>query len=153
MSTLMLNAQVNQIFTSTPGQLSSQIASFLMQNNSLTIASITKITINGTMDERDLLALNQYTISTNGDVFKNIASIDLSTVTINAYDIYPANQFNSFYNNTLTSIILPSSITSIGKMALQSSVNLTRISIPSSVTFIDQNAFSYSKKVTSISIP
>ena len=150
---ITLQAQVNQTFICTPGQLSSQMSTFLMQNSQSTIATISKITLSGTIDQRDLQSLNQYTNSSNGIAFTKVSEVDLSSVTIAGYSTYPANQFNSFNNNTLSEIILPNTITSIGKLAFENSINLTNITIPTSVTLIEQGAFSYSTKLTNIGLP
>ena len=59
----------------------------------------------------------------------------------------------AFYNcASLTSINIPSSITSIGEFAFQASP-LTSIEIPNSVTSIGENAFAYCESLTSINIP
>ena len=60
---------------------------------------------------------------------------------------------NAFsYCSSLTSINIPSSVTSIGDNAFSYCSSLTSISIPSSVTSIGRSAFSYCSSLTSISI-
>ena len=54
---------------------------------------------------------------------------------------------------SLTSINIPSSVTSIGESAFEDCPSLTSINIPSSVTSIGQRAFWYCKSLTSINIP
>ena len=60
----------------------------------------------------------------------------------------------AFWNcSGLTSINIPSSVTSIGDNAFQYCSSLTSINIPSSVTSIGDNAFGYCSSLTSINIP
>ena len=61
---------------------------------------------------------------------------------------------NAFSGCTgLTSVTIPSSVTSIGNSAFRGCSGLTSISIPSSVTSIGENAFSNCSGLTSLSIP
>lgn len=55
--------------------------------------------------------------------------------------------------SNLTSIIIPSGVTSIGSEAFKSCSSLTSISIPDSVTSIEERAFSDCNGLTSVSIP
>jgi len=61
-----------------------------------------------------------------------------------------ANAFNDYY---LTSITIPSSVTSIGYGAFLYCSSLTSITIPDSVTSIGEYAFSECDSLTSITIP
>ena len=64
--------------------------------------------------------------------------------------------FESFYyklGKTLTSVIIPEGVTSIGDNAFYECENLTSVTIPQSVTSIGRGAFSYCKNLTSIAIP
>ena len=60
---------------------------------------------------------------------------------------------SAFDSSNLTNVIIPSSVTNIGRFAFYSCKGLTSIIIPSSVTSIDASAFSYCENLTSITIP
>ena len=55
--------------------------------------------------------------------------------------------------NSLTSITIPNSVTTIGSGAFSSCTGLTNINIPDSVTFIGSSAFSGCTGLTSVTIP
>ncbi len=60
----------------------------------------------------------------------------------------------AFQNCTsLTSVTIPSSVTSIGQYAFQNCTSLTSVTIPSSVTSIEDHAFSGCRSLTSVDIP
>ena len=54
---------------------------------------------------------------------------------------------------SLTSVIIPNGITSIGNYAFYGCVSLTNINIPKSVTFIGSSAFQNCKNLTNVTIP
>ena len=56
-------------------------------------------------------------------------------------------------NTFVTSITIPSSVTSIGSSAFTGCTGLTSITIPNSVTSIGESAFSYCTGLTSMNIP
>ena len=57
-----------------------------------------------------------------------------------------------YYNNNLTDIIIPSSVTIIGNSAFSNCTGLTSIMIPASVTSIGNYAFSNCSRLTSINV-
>ncbi len=72
----------------------------------------------------------------------NVDGIDVEVINIGDY---------AFYNNELTGITIPSSITTIGRSAFYNN-ELTSITIPSSITIIEYSTF-YGNSLTSVTIP
>ncbi|MBQ2969442.1 MAG: leucine-rich repeat protein [Bacteroidaceae bacterium] len=60
---------------------------------------------------------------------------------------------NAFSGNSLTSLIIPEGVVSIGSNAFWSCKNLTSITIPKSLNYINHFAFSGCNSLTSITIP
>ena len=126
------------------------------------LSTVTNLTIAGTIDARDFVTMR--------DKMPVLAVLDISTVNIAAYNgndgtftdtLYPANTLPeySFYNQangqgktSLTTITIPSSVTSIGTGAFESS-GLTSVTIPNSVTSILQGTFYGCSSLTTITIP
>jgi len=126
--------------------------------------TINNLTLTGKIDARDFVVLR--------DSMYNLSVLDLSGVEIVAYTgtdgpagstltTYNANKIpqNAFYNYnpykvkpSLTSITLPSSITSIGNESFSGS-GLTSITLPPSISTIGYRSFSNCRKLTSINIP
>jgi len=124
--------------------------------------TITHLTIWGFIDARDFKTMR--------DDMPLLAELDLSEATIMHYRgndgtsntpnfDYPANMipeyaFNdgglSWGKTTLTSIVFPTSITSIGHYAFAKCTGLTEVSIPNSVTSIESFAFYNSTNLTSV---
>ncbi|MDD5183671.1 MAG: leucine-rich repeat protein [Paludibacter sp.] len=126
-------------------------------NNLLTSdekSTISNLTITGNIDARDFRIMR--------DSMANLKALDISAVTIVSYtgydgtgysgSTYPANEIpeNAFYasgfgpgnlNYGLASIVLPTSLTSIGRMAFTFCSSLTSVSISASVTQIGLVAF------------
>lgn len=140
----------------TPGTLSS----LLTTTEKLTV---TKLNLTGTIDARDVKFMR--------DSMSLLADIDLKDVSIAEYTgingtmgpfdwSYPKNTFPDgafskvlIENSTLKSIILPSSLTSIGRNAFGFCTSLTNIFIPKSVTSIQMAAFYKCTGLTTITIP
>lgn len=58
-----------------------------------------------------------------------------------------------FWNNSVTSVVIPDSVTVIGGYAFAGCISLTSIVIPDSVTIIDSGAFSSCSSLTNIALP
>ncbi len=117
------------------------------------LASMTTLTLEGNIDARDFKTMR--------DDMPKLTSIDLSNATIVEYmgmlgtlskDIttYSANQIpaDAFFNaelnmgkSELSSVILPTTITSIDSSAFNGCSGLTTVSIPTSVTSLGTKAF------------
>jgi hypothetical protein len=128
------------------------------------LSNITKLTITGAIDARDFKTMR--------DKMPLLAELDLSGVNIIAYKgyegtslvggnyDYPANAIpeSAFYNgsigkSTLTTAILPLSLTSIGQTAFAYCNGIRNIIIPSLVTSIGNGAFHDSQNLSSVTIP
>jgi hypothetical protein len=59
----------------------------------------------------------------------------------------------AFYETGITSVVIPETVTSIGRAAFSFCEDLTSVNIPSSVTSIEDSAFYYCSKLTTITIP
>lgn len=86
---------------------------------------------------------------------KGIITFDAPLTKMEVYDDYGVfdGEGSSDIANRLTSISLPSSVTSIGNYAFSHCTSLTSVTIPSSVTSIGDSAFSNCDSLTSIDIP
>ena len=80
-----------------------------------------------------------------GEEVTSISASDLSGLTSIGNGV--------FAGCNLTSVVLPSGITSIGKYAFSACVNLESITIPSGVTMVCEGAFNGCAKLTNIQIP
>lgn len=127
------------------------------------LATVTNLTVTGTIDARDFKILRE--------AMPVLASIDLSAVTIETYNgtdgsasgsvTYPANEMPQFAfcspstwigKKTLTNILLPVSVTSIGGDAFDDCSGLTSVNITASVTSIKSYAFYKCSGLTSVTI-
>lgn len=125
--------------------------------------SLTKLTVTGYIDARDVKCMR--------DSITNLAVLDISAVIIKEYEgtkgtsnnitAYPENEMpeQSFDKGTmdltgiLKTIMLPNSLTSIGKYAFFGCNSLTNMIIPNSVTRIKTSAFFYCTGLINITIP
>jgi hypothetical protein len=132
--------------------------------NSFQKATITDLQLTGTIDARDFKTMR--------DSMPVLSVIDINNVSVSAYTgmqgtagiqntIYPANSIpqNAFFlgnnavNFKLNSIILPTSITSIGDSAFYNCGSLTgNLIIPDFVTSIGMKAFSQCQSLTGLTL-
>lgn len=141
----------------TPGTLFNQISSTEQK-------TLNTLSVSGNIDARDIAFVR--------DKIRNIATLNLSAVTIKAYSgtegtvsgiltSYPANELPAyaFYNSqlltykpSLVNVTLPSNLTSIGTLAFYYTWNLGTINIPASVVSIADYAFYGCYSMTSFSV-
>lgn len=116
--------------------------------------SVTELSLTGTMDARDFKYIS--------DSMPQLSVLDISGVTIEEYSdreplfanftYYPADELPkySLMGKPLTSVSLPSTLTSIGEAAFAGCAELTEISLPSTVATIGNYAFSSASKLADI---
>ena len=141
--TMQAAPSTNLTVVSTAGGLA---AAIIAAGGSLT--TVTDLTVTGTIDQRDF--------ETMRSSMPALRNIDLSGASVAAYNAYPANTVPNLAlkeNIKITSVILPTSVTSIGDFAFQYCSELTSISIPTSVTSIGISAFESCSGLTSVTIP
>lgn len=122
--------------------------------NDTELASITNLTITGTIDARDFVTMWGMPVL----AVLNIGSVNITSYTgivISSWsETYPANTipFMSFRSGSLKSITLPNSLISIEESAFSWCSGLTRINIPSSVSSINDGAFFWCIGMTEITV-
>lgn len=131
-----LSAQAQR--TKTVNNLAGDLANRLSDEEK---ANVTNLTITGTMDQRDFQQIKS---------MKKIALVNLQGVSkVEAYDKYPADEIpaQAFASNlTLTSVVLPPSVSTIGRSAFSNSKigygeSLTSIVLTGNITAIGEHAF------------
>jgi hypothetical protein len=145
-----------RVIIMTPGSLSTSLTA-------TELSTVKNLTLTGSIDARDFKTMR--------DKMPLLVKLDLSAASIAAYNgvdgtsknttIYPENELPTyaFYNadtrlgKSLTSLLLPNLITSIGYGALGNCISLTSLIIPNSVTSIGENAFYGCSGLTYINIP
>ena len=146
------------VIASTAGGLSAAITT-----SGYSLATLTEISITGTLDARDFVTLR--------DNMPLLSTVDMSAATIGAYNgsagthagilVYPANELPRFAfctaswvgKATLVSVVIPSTVTSLGMLAFYGCHNLTAVTIPTSVVSIGSSVFTYCNGLTSVTIP
>jgi len=152
--TLFSPSQVSKTVNVTAGGLSAALTH-------AELTTVTNLTVTGTIDARDFITMR--------DSATALAIINLSEASITAYTgtkgteslstSYPANYIpsraftNTDHSRRITSISMPSNVTSICDYAFEYCSGLTSITIPSSVTSIRHGAFMGCYGLTSITFP
>jgi len=135
-------------------------------NNTLgdQLSAIASLTLTGTIDARDFKTMR--------DNMPMLSNLDLSGATVVAYNgtegtsqygnnDYPANTIpetafmgvHMFGKESLISVVLPTSVTSIGKQAFGHCMNLTSVVLPDGLTIIGEHAFEMNFGLKSFTIP
>ncbi len=133
-------ALVKNVTVKTPGTF----ATLLTTTDKL---KVNHLKINGSIDVRDIEVMNKK--------MPALKTLDLSATSIAGYEQSPENRLPDYSfvsKESLTKIILPANLTSIGKSALAYTKNLNEIILPETLTFIDEGAFSFSG-LNSVNIP
>ena len=99
------------------------------------------------------LKLNSYELSSYGGIFSGCTSLKNVKFSIGIEKIPNYLFYGSSNLNSLTSITIPDSVTTIGMYAFKGCTGLTSITIPDNVTTIGDSAFRGCTGLTSITIP
>lgn len=130
------------INVSTAGTLSQQISSS-------ELSTVTNLKLTGEINATDI----KY-IRTNGSSIRTLDMGETNIVKEGYNGKANSIPYNAFQDHAvLTSVILPSGLTTIENYAFWKCSLLSSISIPSSVTSIGQGAFAQCSSLTSISLP
>ena len=105
----------------------------------------TDVVIPSQIDGKAVVAIGDYAFTTNGVIPTGIAYNNDYRVSLLSYNSNPAEGLG------ITSVIIPNTVTSIGKSAFKDN-KLTNVTIPSSVTLIGNFSFA-NNKITSITFP
>jgi hypothetical protein len=114
---------------------------------------VVKLRISGTINSYDMMVMR--------NKMQNLRELDLTNATIvaNSFNsegigVSQDNVFSDFMKGkSLTNILLPASITSIGNGALQYCNNIQSVTIPENVISIGDNAFYGCKAISSVNVP
>ena len=149
-TSLLSVAQVSKSVTITAGGLASKLTE--IEKN-----TITNLTISGTIDARDFKTMR--------DSMPVLRDINIGGTTIQEYDgdegttslpfaiKYSTNEIPEGalkYQESLSSIVLPTNIVSIGKSAFEGCISLSHFTIPSGVSSIQKSAFENCSSLKSI---
>lgn len=155
-ATMMLQAAVYKTVNISAGGLSTALTATEK-------ASVTNLTVTGKIDARDIKLMR--------DSITNLSVINISAAIIQAYTgtagtvsvstSYLANKMpkNSFCKTdysgktTISSIVLPTTLTSIGSYAFANCIGITSITIPATITSIEDYAFFGCSGLLSLTIP
>ncbi len=87
--------------------------------------------------------ITSYTFNTTGEHIVKYTLVDDTTI----------ENWSLSSNSSITSVIIPNSVTTIGENAFSDCSGLTSVTIPDSVTSIGRDGFSYCGSLTSVTIP
>ena len=130
-------------------------------------ATVTKLTIAGTMMYKDCRYIGEAMAKTLQELdisnaslevnyiggFRNCSSLTSIILPNSAVTIGGATSDEAFSHTGLTSITIPNSVVYIGRYAFTGCKYLTSVTIPNSVTEIGEDAFSGCSALTSFTIP
>lgn len=118
-----------------------------------TCIGITAVTIPGTMNTIDVGAFGFCYGLTRVDYTGDIAG--WASCTFNGEDANPLYYAHHLYigGSEVTSLTIPSTVTSISRFAFLSCTGLTSVTVPSSVTSIGNGAFLECSSLTSVTLP
>ena len=150
LSTVGKSQVFKTINVTTPGTLST-----LLTENEL--STVTDLTITGNIDARDFRTIRDNVLALNS---LNIKDVDISAyygtdgtdggTSNNLANAIPGYAF--YRKNTLTSITLPESATTINQWCFFSNTGITSITIPKSIKTIDGYAFQDCNRLTTLII-
>ncbi len=114
------------------------------------------LTLVGTMNAQDFETINEELINLTSLNIQNVSieAISSKDLILGTSSSFAANELpaNSFFGMNLSSVVLPSSLTSIGAGAFANS-KIESISIPTSVVSIGSYAFADCDNLTTLTIP
>ncbi|MCR5283706.1 MAG: fibronectin type III domain-containing protein [Lachnospiraceae bacterium] len=87
------------------------------------------------------------------ELSKVLNALDIEKIEVGEGVTHIGNYAFYYMDKTLLEVVLPQSLTSIGKSAFDTCMKLTNINIPSGVTQIGQHAFSSCRSLNSLTIP
>ena len=102
----------------------------------------------------DILSTEDKTCEVD-DCSSNLSTVVIPSTVVNNGTTYTVTSigFEAFSNSRLTTVEIPSSVTSIGEWAFYGCSSLTSVEIPSSVTSIGSSTFEDCTGLTSVEIP
>lgn len=103
----------------------------------------------------EILSDSTVEVKRDSSSYKKFKSISIPSKVRIGSNVYTVTRIgNSAFStcNELTSIKIPSSVTSIGRFAL-AYTKITSVTIPSSIKYIDEGAFYLNKELTNVELP
>jgi hypothetical protein len=116
-------------------------------------SSLTSITIGNSVTNIGAQAFNACPVLSSVHISDLAAWCNISFVDANAANPLYYAQHLYLNGEEVKDLVIPNSVTSIGKYAFQGCSGLTSVTIPNSVTSINQSAFASCSSLTSVTIP